>query len=242
MTATMIRGIPILGQLVGTYFAGQGLGQPHPATISLGGDGTSWVKKIAWNSWGGPTAVGVGTGYWEGPGQIAAGATPEPATIEAFDRETCAGKPMYGAVEWYFPEQGQHFDPAHYEDICTGQSVDLTCPLFYVQATALLQSRPSTRGDVAESPTCAGSSWAQALMLTKYSDRHGSGVPIGFATFHRESGGRWVVVASFIHRDVSTFRGPPAAYCRTLAATGAPSSLACSPPTTQPYPSGRPDW
>jgi hypothetical protein len=242
MTAKMVRGVPLLGQLVGTYFAGQGLGQPHPVTISLGGDGTSWVKNIAWNSWGGPTAVGVGTGYWEGPGQIAAGATPEPATIEAFDRETCGGKPMYGALEWYFPEHGQHFDPKHYEDVCTGQSVDLTCRLSYVQATALLQSHPSTRGDVAESPTCTGSSWAQALMLTGYFTTHSAGVPVGFATFHRESGGRWVVATSFIHRDVSTFRGAPAGYCRTLAAKGAPSSLRCSPPTTQPYPSGRPDW
>jgi hypothetical protein len=228
MTSKMVPGVPTLGQLGGIYFAGLGLGQAHPATISLGGDGTTWVKNIAWNSWGGPTAVGTGTGYWVGPGQISAAATPEPATIEAFNREACEGKPMYGALEWYFPEQGQNFDPKNYDDVCTGQPVDLTtCPLVYVQATAVLQSQPSTRGDVANLPTCTGTSWATSILLTKYFNPTSEGTPIGFATFHREGDGRWVVAATFIHRDVKTFVGPSAAYCRTMVRKGAPSSLRC---------------
>jgi hypothetical protein len=30
---------------------------------------------------------------------------------------------MYRAVEWYFPGEGQLFDPTHYEDICSGTYV-----------------------------------------------------------------------------------------------------------------------
>jgi hypothetical protein len=29
---------------------------------------------------------------------------------------------MYQALEGYFPAQGQHFDPAHFQDVCTGRS------------------------------------------------------------------------------------------------------------------------
>jgi hypothetical protein len=30
---------------------------------------------------------------------------------------------MYQAVEWFFPGDGQSFDPNHYLNICTGQYV-----------------------------------------------------------------------------------------------------------------------
>jgi hypothetical protein len=222
MTAAIVRGVPTLGQAVGTFFNGQGFGQVRPTSFFNGGDPTGRVTAVTWNSWGGPTAVGTGTGYWVGPNQLVAGASPQPVAIEAFDLETCAGKPMYGAVEWYFPEHAEHFDPKNYEDICTGQYVNLTC-LSYVQATALLQGGPSTRGDVASDMGCDGSSWGTALILTKYFN----GRPIGSATFNRERGGRWVVTASFIHRNLSTLNGSPASYCRTLAREGAPSSLRC---------------
>jgi hypothetical protein len=234
MTTKMVPGVPTLGQAVGDFFDGQGFGQVRPTRFFNGGDPTGLVTAVTWNSWGGPTAVGTGTGYWEGAGT-------QPVKIEAFDRETCQGKPMYGAVEWYFPEHGEHLDPKNYEDICTGQYVDLTC-LSYVQATALLQSQPSTQGDVASGVICEGSSWATAGILTKYFNTTGEGIPIGSATFNRERGRQWVVTASFIHRNVRTLNGPPAAYCRTLARKGAPTTLRCSPTTTQPYPAGRPDW
>jgi hypothetical protein len=227
VTTNMVPGVPTLGQVGGNFFDGQGFGQVRPLTVYNGGDGTGRVTAITWASWGGPTAVGSGTGYWVGPNEPSAGASPQPATIEAFDLETCEGQPMYGAVEWYFPEHGEHFDPKNYEDICTGQYVDLNCPLFYVQATALLQSQPSTRGDVANSPNCYGPSWAQAIMLTKYFYPTSEGTPVGVAAFYRERGGRWMVIASFVDRSVSTFVGPPAAYCRTLVRGGAPSSMRC---------------
>ena len=44
-------------------------------------------------------------------------------TIVAFDLGTCDGKLMYRAVEWYFAQHGQTFDPSQYEDVCTGTYV-----------------------------------------------------------------------------------------------------------------------
>jgi hypothetical protein len=41
----------------------------------------------------------------------------------AFDLGNCDGKLMYRAVEWYFPQHGEHFNPRQYEDICTGSYV-----------------------------------------------------------------------------------------------------------------------
>jgi hypothetical protein len=35
---------------------------------------------------------------------------------------------MYQAVEWYFPEYGQNFDPRGYIDICAGRYVDDSSP------------------------------------------------------------------------------------------------------------------
>ena len=231
-----VGGIPTLGQLAGTFFDGEGFGQVRPTTVFNGGDPTGNVTDVAWSSWGGPTAMGSGMNDWVGPNQSVADGTEEPVTIEAFDRETCEGKPMYGAVEWYFPQHGEHFDPRNYEDICTGQYVDLGC-LTYVQATMLLQSGPLTRGHVATGVTCDGSSWANALIITNYFNPTNEGIPLGAATFQRERGRRWVVAATFIHRDISTLDGPPVAYCRALARRGAPADLRCpTEPTTIPVP------
>ncbi len=47
----------------------------------------------------------------------------ESATIVAFDLGTCDGKLMYQAVEWYFPKNGQTFNPSQFEDICNGSYV-----------------------------------------------------------------------------------------------------------------------
>jgi hypothetical protein len=227
MTPTMVPGAPTLGQAVGNFFEGQGFGQVRPTSFFNGGDPTGRVTGITWESWGGRTATGSGTGYWVGPNQSTAGGGPAPATVEAFDLETCAGKPMYGAVEWYFPEHGEHFDPKNYEDICTGQYVDLTC-LSYVQATALLQSGLTTRGDVAFGIMCDGSSWATSFILPKYFSTNDEGTIIGFAAFHREREGQWVETASFVGRHLNPSKGPPAAYCQAMVRKRAPSSLRCA--------------
>jgi hypothetical protein len=227
VTRTMVPGIPTLGQAVGNFFASQGFGRVRPTTFSNGGDPTGQVTAITWNSWGSLTAAGSGTGYWVGPNQVVAGASPEPVTIVAFNRETCAGKPMYGAVEWYFPEHGEHFDPNNYEDICTGQYVDLAC-LSYQRATELLQSGSPARGDVADGVMCKGPSWAMATIQATYFSKNTAGIPIGSATFHRERGGQWVVSASFVDRHLNPLLGPPSSYCRTLVRKGAPPSLRCA--------------
>jgi len=43
--------------------------------------------------------------------------------VVAFDLGTCDGKLMYQAIEWYFPQHGQSFNPNTYQDICTGSYV-----------------------------------------------------------------------------------------------------------------------
>jgi hypothetical protein len=220
-TSTIVPGVPTLGQPVGIFFDGQGFGQVRPTTVFNGGDPTGDVTVVSWNSWGGPTAVGKGTNDWVGPNQSVAGGTEEPVTIVAFDRETCADKPMYGAVEWYYPEHGERFDPKHYEDICTGQYVDLGC-LSYIQASAILQVRLGNRADVASEVTCDGASWADAnIMKNGASTTGGEGTPIGLVVFHRVPGGAWVVAASYDDGQLP----PPDSYCRALVRQRAPASL-----------------
>lgn len=46
--------------------------------------------------------------------------TREAATVVAFNLGLCGGKLMYRAVEWYFPQHEQAFNPSQYENICTG--------------------------------------------------------------------------------------------------------------------------
>lgn len=116
--------VPTLGQLAGGFgIDGQGFGQVEPSTVFNGGDPTGRVTNIVWKSWGGTQAVGDGTGWWVGPNQAVAQGTLEPATIVAFNLGTCEGKFMYQAVEWYFPQHGETFDPNQYENICLGTYV-----------------------------------------------------------------------------------------------------------------------
>jgi hypothetical protein len=101
---------------------GSGFGLVKPSTIDNGGDPSGVVIHISWTSWGGSQAVGTGIGCWVGAGPIAA-CRQEPATVIAFDLGTCDGRPMYRAVEWYFPQHGQAFDGDNYEDVCSGEYV-----------------------------------------------------------------------------------------------------------------------
>ena len=113
---------PVLGRLTGLYAtAGQGFGKVRPAEVSNGGDPTGTVSGITWSSWGGNQATGTGMSDYVAPNQTTASGTEEAATIVAFDRGICGGQDMYQAVEWYFPSQGQAFNPDKFEDVCTGQ-------------------------------------------------------------------------------------------------------------------------
>ena len=115
--------VPTLGRPAGLFANGKGFGQVRPAEVFNGGDPTGLVTGISWQSWGGPTATGTGTGTYDPPGVPVAAAKPQPATIVAFNLGTCDGKVMYQAVEWYFPQHGQKFSASQYEDVCTGSYV-----------------------------------------------------------------------------------------------------------------------
>jgi hypothetical protein len=114
---------PTLGQLAGLFAHGAGFGHVKPARIFNGGDPTGLVTHIVWGSWGGTHAAATGTSEYVGPGQTVATGTEETASIVAFNLGTCDGRLMYRAVEWYFPEHGQAFDPDRYENICSGAYV-----------------------------------------------------------------------------------------------------------------------
>ncbi|HEY7144592.1 MAG TPA: hypothetical protein VH637_10115 [Streptosporangiaceae bacterium] len=115
--------VPVLGQLAGVFAGGSGFGQVRPAMIFNGGDPTGLVTHIVWRSWGQPRAVGTGFSDYPAPGQPVTSGTQQRVTVVAFSLGTCAGRRMYRAVEWYFPQHGQAFDPGRYEDICAGTYV-----------------------------------------------------------------------------------------------------------------------
>ena len=115
--------VPTLGQPAGVFAHGQGFGQVKPAEIFNGGDPTGLVTRVIWRSWGGAQAVATGISDYVGPGQTVAGGKEEPVTVVAFNLGICDGRLMYRAVEWYFPQHKQAFDPGRYEDICTGTYV-----------------------------------------------------------------------------------------------------------------------
>jgi hypothetical protein len=114
---------PTLGQLAGVFAHGTGFGQVKPAKIFNGGDPTGLVTHVVWSSWGGAQATATGTSDYVGPNQSVAQGTEESATVVAFNLGTCDGRLMYHAVEWYFPQHGQAFNPNQYENICTGTYV-----------------------------------------------------------------------------------------------------------------------
>jgi hypothetical protein len=111
---------PTLGRPAGVFAHGTGFGQVKPAKIFNGGDPTGLVTHVVWTSWGGTRAVATGVSDYVGPGQSVAAGTEETVTVVAFHLDTCDGKLMYQAVEWYFPQHGQTFHAGQYENICTG--------------------------------------------------------------------------------------------------------------------------
>jgi len=101
----------------------KGYGQARPTTIFNGGDPTGLVERIVWQSWGGPVATGTGISEYVAPNQFVANGTSERSTVVAFNLGTCENTLMYQAIEWYFPQHGERFDPNVYINICTGAYV-----------------------------------------------------------------------------------------------------------------------
>jgi len=54
------------------------------------------------------------------PHQTVSQGTLEPVRVVAFQLGTCRTGYMYRAVEWYFPQHGQTFNPNRFADICIG--------------------------------------------------------------------------------------------------------------------------
>jgi hypothetical protein len=118
---TISRPQPILGQPWAP--SQEGYGAVEPSTVFNGGDPTGLVSDVHWQSWGGATATGQGTSDDTNGAPDVASGTLATATIVAFDLGTCQGKLMYQAVEWYFQQDGESFNPHSYMNICTGQYV-----------------------------------------------------------------------------------------------------------------------
>jgi len=98
----------------------EGYGQLKPGRIFNGGDPTGLVTDIHWLTWGRSQAIGTGMAEWVGPHQEVAGGTPQPARIVLFQLGSCKRRRAYDAIEWYFQQHGQHFDPHRYINACTG--------------------------------------------------------------------------------------------------------------------------
>jgi hypothetical protein len=98
----------------------EGYGQVRPSIVDNRGDEV--VSGIHWHTWGGPRAIGTGMSFdYVGPHQIVPDfGAQQTATVVAFHLANCHGRRAYTAIEWYFPQHGQHFSPANYIDACTG--------------------------------------------------------------------------------------------------------------------------
>jgi hypothetical protein len=107
--------------LAGPWGMGQkGYGHVKPHTIFNGGDPTGLVEHIDWLSWGGTRAVGAGIAEYVGPHQSVAEGTQQIAKVVLFQLGRCHGRRAYDAIEWYFPQHGQRFNPHLYINACTG--------------------------------------------------------------------------------------------------------------------------
>jgi hypothetical protein len=113
---TTVAAVPTLGKVWATYQQGYGL--VRPSTIFNGGDPTGAVRNVQWQSWGGSQATGHGLGWYVPPDRDVAGGQSEAATVVAFDLGSCRGTLAYRAIEWYFPQHGETFDPSQQTDIC----------------------------------------------------------------------------------------------------------------------------
>ena len=114
--------VPTLGRPWGPGQAGYG--EVRPATIDNGGDPTGVVTNIDWRTWGGPRAIGFGRNDYVAPGVDVADGIQEVATVVAFAKGDCDGRLAYRAIEWFFPQYGEHFESRSYINICAGTYAD----------------------------------------------------------------------------------------------------------------------
>jgi hypothetical protein len=126
--STPAGGGPLLGsaawgQALGSFGGISGFGEVAPADITLGETlPAPQLDSISWSNWGAADATGQGQSV-DGTNQSGPMSSwpLEPITVVAFDLGSCnGGPPAYEEVEWYFPGDGQTFDPNNATNACTG--------------------------------------------------------------------------------------------------------------------------
>ena len=126
--ATSAAGGPLLGsaawgQALGSFGGISGFGEVAPADITMGETlPAPQLDSISWSNWGAAEATGQGQSV-DGTNQSGPMSSwpLEPITVVAFDLGSCnGGPPAYEEVEWYFPGDGQTFDPNNATNACTG--------------------------------------------------------------------------------------------------------------------------
>jgi hypothetical protein len=155
-TSTTVASGPPLGLLAGIFAQGKGFGEVEPSEFYNGGDPTGLVTHIVWKSWGEPKAIGTGVSEYVAPNQDVGDGTEQPATVVAFRLRNCFGDHVYEAVEWYFPQHGQSFNPDQYENICTGA---------FITSTTTAPTCPPGHMRVATGPLVGGATGEMSMTI-----------------------------------------------------------------------------
>lgn len=106
------RHLPVLGAPNFVYVSGFGLVRPR--IVSFGGDAGSFTRHVRWITWGGRRAIGYGQAWMLAPhARTMSDGSMQPDEVVAYDRGSCDGHYAYRAVQWFFPQLGDHFMPRH---------------------------------------------------------------------------------------------------------------------------------
>lgn len=111
-TARRLLATPVLGGAPSQSGGLTGLGEVRPSSVNFGGDGTSYIEDVTWDTWGGPQADGRGTANWAPANGPLADARPVAARVRAFDLGTCNGRTAYRKLAWWWPSKGETFASA----------------------------------------------------------------------------------------------------------------------------------
>jgi hypothetical protein len=147
-----------------------GFGAPEPSTVAYGLDGYSQATHLTWTTWGQSQATSTGTGWYVPPNDSQAQGMNEPIDMVAFGLGTCGSGSAYTKLSWYFPTEGESFDPSYYLNACTGALV-IPAP-----ATSTTTTTTTTQPPASSAP-CDVNALAQAATAYESSngDPDGSG-------------------------------------------------------------------
>ena len=109
---------PVLGGSFDLHFTG--FDAIAPTTVQYGIDGYSDVERITWANWGAEPATGTGKAWFIPSGASSGDGRSEQATVVAFGLASCGSGPAYTKFTYYFPQEGEHFNPGYYFDACSG--------------------------------------------------------------------------------------------------------------------------